>query len=114
MIHQMQLNQIPFDKIKNGTKTIEIRCNDEKRQKLKPSDIIIFNLVGNEDQKINVLVKELYPFKTFYELYSAFDFAEFGCDGYTMERMIEETEMIYSKEKEEKYGVLGIRVERID
>ena len=96
---------------KNGTKTIEIRCNDEKRQKIKVNDIIIFALVEDNGQKISVRVKELYPFKTFYDLYSAFDFAEFGCDGYTMDRMLEETELIYPKGKEEKYGALGIRIE---
>lgn len=28
--HHMKLKQEPFDKIKNGTKTIELRLNDEK------------------------------------------------------------------------------------
>ena len=49
MIHQMQLKKIPFEKIKNGTKTIEIRCNDEKRQKIKVNDIIIFSLSGGNN-----------------------------------------------------------------
>ncbi|MGM9935892.1 MAG: ASCH domain-containing protein [Candidatus Ornithomonoglobus sp.] len=113
-IHYMKLNQIPFDKIKSGEKTIEIRCNDEKRQMLKENDIIVFQLVDNENETIRTKVKALYRFKTFYELYSTFNFSEFGCEGYTMRRMLDETEMIYSKDKEQKYGALGIRLEVIN
>ena len=31
MKHEMKLNNEPFERIKNGTKTIEMRLNDEKR-----------------------------------------------------------------------------------
>ena len=31
MKHEMKLNNEPFERIKNGTKTIELRVNDEKR-----------------------------------------------------------------------------------
>ncbi len=30
--HYMKLNVVPFKQMKNGSKTTEIRCNDEKRQ----------------------------------------------------------------------------------
>ena len=30
MKHEMKLNNEPFERIKNGTKTIELRLNDEK------------------------------------------------------------------------------------
>jgi len=32
MLHKMKLKQEPFDKIKKGTKTMELRLYDEKRQ----------------------------------------------------------------------------------
>ena len=31
MKHEMKLNNGPFEQIKNGTKTIELRLNDEKK-----------------------------------------------------------------------------------
>lgn len=108
MTHYMQLNAIPFEKMKTGAKTIEIRCNDEKRRLIKVNDIIVFTLVGG-NESIKMRVQELYPFPTFKELYSAFEFEEFGCENYTMQRMLDETREIYSAEREEKYGVLGIR-----
>ena len=30
MIHKMKLNENPFERIKNGTKTVEFRLYDEK------------------------------------------------------------------------------------
>jgi len=41
-IHNMNLNNGPFSRIKDGTKTIELRLNDEKRQLLKENDFIEF------------------------------------------------------------------------
>ena len=35
MLHKMKLNENPFERIKNGTKTVEFRLFDEKRQKKK-------------------------------------------------------------------------------
>ncbi len=42
MIHEMNLNDTPFKRIKKGTKTIELRLNDEKRQLLHIKDYIEF------------------------------------------------------------------------
>lgn len=42
MIHNMKLNPEPFELISSGQKTIELRLNDEKRQRIKISDEIIF------------------------------------------------------------------------
>ncbi|MBR2169685.1 MAG: ASCH domain-containing protein, partial [Alistipes sp.] len=35
VLHRMKLKQSPFEKIKNGIKTVELRLNDEKRQQVK-------------------------------------------------------------------------------
>ena len=47
VVHRMSLNEEPFEKISRGEKTIEVRCNDEKRQRLKVTDIILFQLVNH-------------------------------------------------------------------
>ena len=41
MIHKMKLNENPFERIKNGTKTVEFRLYDEKRQQVKIGDKIL-------------------------------------------------------------------------
>lgn len=38
----MNLHNEPFELINKGTKTLELRLNDEKRQLLKENDIIEF------------------------------------------------------------------------
>ena len=45
--HEMKLYDAPFELIKSGKKTIEVRCNDEKRRKLNVGDKIIFYSLGN-------------------------------------------------------------------
>ena len=50
MKHEMKLNNGPFERIKNGTKTIELRLNDEKRQLLKIKDLIEFTNRTNDEK----------------------------------------------------------------
>ena len=43
MVHTMNLQEEPFQMIKEKTKTIELRLYDEKRRTIKPGDMIAFN-----------------------------------------------------------------------
>lgn len=111
MKHEMKLNNGPFDSIKRGTKTIEMRLNDEKRQKLKVGDLIEFtNRETNE--KIIVRIKNLFKYDNFEELYKHFDKRELGYDDNdTMD--YKDMEEYYSKEEQNKYGVVGIEIRKI-
>lgn len=111
MKHEMKLNNSPFDSIKNGTKTIEMRLNDEKRQKLKVGDLIEFtNRATNE--KISVRIKNLFKYDNFEELYKHFDKRELGYDDNdTID--YKDMEKYYSKEEQNKYGVVGIEIRKI-
>ena len=108
MIHKMRLNKQPFEMIKNGTKTIEMRLNDEKRQLIKINDIIEFE---NRDslEIIRVKVINLYRYKDFCELYKHFNKRQLG---YNVDDIFDyhDMEKYYSIEEQEKYGVLGIEV----
>ncbi|MBQ8659733.1 MAG: hypothetical protein IJ475_02730 [Bacilli bacterium] len=42
MVHEMRLHNEPFLLVKGGTKTIEMRLNDEKRRLIKEGDYIDF------------------------------------------------------------------------
>ena len=55
----MKLNNEPFEKIKNETKTVELRLNDEKRQLLRVKDLIEFTN-RNTNEKILVEIERLY------------------------------------------------------
>ncbi len=112
MKHEMKLNTEPFNKIKNKTKTIELRLYDEKRKLLKINDLIIFtNIETNE--KLEVVIEDLTRFISFEELYKHFDKVSLGYkkdDTYSASDM----EKYYSKEEQNKYGVLAIKIKKID
>ena len=109
MVHKMKLVDFAFYSIKNNIKNIEIRLNDEKRQKINTGDIIEFQNI-NTMETIRVRVINLHKFKTFKELFSKFDNNRLGLsetDDYTI------MDNFYSKEDQEKYDALGIEIELI-
>ena len=59
MLHKMKLNESPFERIKNGSKTIEFRLYDEKRQKVKIGDKIEFSKLPDLQEKLLVDVTGL-------------------------------------------------------
>ena len=107
----MKLNDVPFETIKNGTKTIELRLYDEKRRKIKIGDTICFK---GKASTIKAIVKALHIFRNFDELYAALplDKCRYTADELATaspEDMLE----YYTKEQIEKYGVVGIEIEVI-
>ena len=101
MKHEMKLNNEPFECIKNGTKTIELRLNDEKRKLLTVGDYIEFtNRVTNE--KLLVEVIDLFKYNSFEELYKHFNKIEMGYS-INEEANPKDMENYYSKEEQEKY-----------
>ena len=111
MKHEMKLNNEPFECIKNGTKTIELRLNDEKRKLLTVGDYIEFtNRATNE--KLLVEVIDLFKYNSFEELYKHFNKIEMGYS-INEEANPKDMENYYSKEEEEKYGVLGIKIKKL-
>ena len=108
MKHEMKLNNEPYNKIKNGTKTIELRLNDEKRQLLKINDLIEFTNRETQE-KMLVEVEDLYYYPSFEELYEHFDKVSLGYEENEVANP-KDMEKYYSKEEQDKYGVLGIKI----
>lgn len=107
----MKLNNGPFNLIKVGKKTIELRLNDEKRQLLKIGDLIEFTNRSNEE-KLIVEIVDLLKYSSFKELYQDNDKISMG---YSKDEIAsyEDMEEYYSKEEQERYGVLGIKIKNI-
>jgi|GEM_PF-1160873 len=106
----MKLQPNPFEKIKAGSKTIEIRLNDEKRQLVKVGDRIVFSLMTDPTQRIEVGVVDLYKHSSFSELFDAHPASDFGA---TDKADLMGIRKYYSEEDEQKYGALGIRIKYI-
>ncbi|KMK77518.1 ASCH domain-containing protein [Alkalihalobacillus pseudalcaliphilus] len=108
MIHQMGLYREYFQLIRDGEKMVEVRLNDEKRRKIKVGDTIEFRQVPDYNETLQVQVIELRSYPTFKDMYKDIDFKDFGCEGWTMQEMVEGTYEIYSPELEKSYGALAI------
>ena len=108
MIHKMNLWHDPFEKIKSGTKTIEMRLYDEKRSQITVGDIIVFTDASNGEQ-LECSVLNLYRYANFEEMYKYHDKVSIG---YKSDELALPSDMLeyYSKEKIEKYGVVGIEI----
>ena len=103
MIYRMKLQNEPFKQIKKEIKKIEIRLNDEKRKIFEINDYIEFTNITTLEIMF-VKITNLYHFESFEKLFNNFDNSILGCGSY------EEMYKYYSKEEENKYGVLGIEI----
>lgn len=108
MLHKMKLNESPFERMKNGTKTIEFRLYDEKRQQIKVGDQIEFSKLPDLQEKLLVDVVELYREDTFENL-----FRKLYNDEEEIKRKTKAMYEIYSPEKEKEYGIIGIKIKLI-
>ncbi len=108
MKHIMKLNDSPFRSIKAGTKTVEMRLNDEKRQLIKIGDTIEF-CHRKTGEKLLTRVCNLAKFKNFEELYRCFDKVALG---YLENEEANPQDMYqyYLSEDVEKYGALAIEI----
>ena len=108
--HRMKLNPEPFELIKSGKKTIELRLFDGKRQIIKVGDSIVFThaLTG---EKLRVNVENLHRFESFEELYKSLPLLKCGYTEATVaDAKPSDMEEYYSAEDQKKYGVVGIEI----
>ena len=113
MIHEMKLQPEYFNFILNGTKRIEIRLNDEKRQNIKLGDKIKFLKEPDLNESFEAQVIGLLRYNSFEEMFKDYDISILSDKSMTKEELISVLEQFYTKKKQEKYGVLGIRIELI-
>ena len=112
MKHNMKLNNGPYNSIYYGNKDIEMRLYDEKRKLINIGDVI--TLTNNETMdSFDVKVINLHKYDNFNDLYEKFDKERLGYNK-GEEAKSEDMEEYYSKEEIEKYGVVGIEIEKMD
>lgn len=108
MTHEMKLQNDPFTKIKNGSKTIEMRLYDEKRRKLKTDDLIVFTNISTGEKIITKIIN-FYFYKSFDELYKNHDKVLIGYEE-NEEAKPSDMSIYYNDMDIKKYGVVGIEV----
>ncbi len=113
MKHILRMHPRPFQNIKNGTKIIEIRLYDEKRQKIQLGDILEFQLRPDLEERLQTRVTGLLRYPKFENLFD--DIPASWCNYDESEKEYLRTSMYeyYTPEQEEENGVIGIRIELI-
>lgn len=104
----MNLQPSYFDFIKDGTKRIELRLFDEKRQQIQLGDIIEFT--KSEDDKFKAEVIGLLRYNSFNDLFEDFDISILADKSMTKQELLDVLSEFYTPEKQAEFGVLGIRL----
>ena len=114
MVHVMKLKNEPFQKIKSGQKTVELRLFDNKRRQLDIGDDIIFTNLSNADERLAVRVKALYRYASFEELFNEISPEKcWNRKGETAKEAAVGMLKYYSDNQIRSYGVLGIKIELV-
>ena len=107
----MKLTAEPYEQTLAGTKTIEMRLYDEKRQQVRVGDQIVFTKIGGENESFTAEVLAIHVFPSFKELFETLPLEKCG---YTKETKAsakpEDLNKFYSHEEQAKYQVLGIEI----
>ena len=112
MTHYMHLNGTPFAKIKSKEKTVELRLYDEKRQKVSIGDVIVFDNLSEPGGTISARVTDIQRFDNFDTLYKFLPLQNCGySDDEVKTANPDDMLEYYSKEEQQKYGVVGIEIE---
>lgn len=113
MTHILKLQPKFFDFIKDGTKRIELRLFDEKRQQININDIIEFKREPEQIDSLKVKVIGLLKYRSFEDLFEDFPIEILADNSMTKNELLNVLEEFYTPEKQEKYGVLGIKIGKI-
>ena len=109
MLHKMKLQHMPFEAIREGRKTVELRLYDEKRQGVQVGDDIEFTDLSDPSRKLLTSVVALHRFDSFEEMFRVLPACAMG---YREGEIPKTSDMdaYYSPSEQALYGVLGIEL----
>ena len=112
MIYEFKLQPKYYNFILKGTKRIELRLYDEKRQNIKLGDTIKFLKEPELNEFFDAKVIGLIRYNSFEELINDFDINILADISVSKKELINELNKFYTKDDQKKYGVLGIRISK--
>ena len=104
----MNLSPLPFSKIKDGKKDIEMRVLTNERRKIKIGDTIIFTHKDTKEELITEVIS-LKTFPSFKELYEYYPKERIGYENNEI-ASYEDMYLYYSKEQIDENGVIAIGI----
>ncbi|MBR3229486.1 MAG: ASCH domain-containing protein [Bacilli bacterium] len=112
MIYVMKLKKQYFNYIKYGTKEYEIRLNDEKRKNIKSGDFIEFQKDPSLEEKVLIMVDDILYYNNFNELFDNINIDYLADSSITKKQLKLDLEKFYPVEKQKKYGVVAIKLNK--
>lgn len=106
--HKLHLIDKYFNLIKDGIKTVEIRLNDEKRQKMKVGDYIEF-INNNTEEILLTIIKDKKVVDNVLDLYEIYDEKSLGI---SKKEIVKVMKKIYSKEELKSNKICAIEIEK--
>ncbi|RYG59404.1 MAG: ASCH domain-containing protein [Alphaproteobacteria bacterium] len=107
--HHMKLQPKPFEQIVSGTKTIELRLNDPRRQGMRVGEQVLFTKEPENEKSVLTVITERLEYPTFALLAADFPPEILGYDRPVSAENARP--FYYSEEDERRYGALGLRIE---
>ena len=111
MKHILKLQPRYYESMKNGVKQIELRLFDEKRKNIKIGDEIEFKKEPDLNESFIARVKPILLYENFESLIDDYPIEILSDLNTNKKELVEELNKFYSKQKQEQYNVVGIRVE---
>ncbi|MCP4393947.1 MAG: ASCH domain-containing protein [Alphaproteobacteria bacterium] len=109
---RMRLHPEPFEAIKSGLKTIEMRLLDEKRQAIKLDDEITF-VSRVTAEELTAKVKDLKVYQDFAELYDNEKELVERYGSWSKQEFVDSFDEYYSEKLKEGYKSLSIHFELV-
>ncbi len=110
LTYKMHLSLDNFIDVSNGSKQIEARLYDEKRQKIDVGDKILFYNLNNSNEMVSVKVVDLFYYTAIRELVNFTPIKYWGTK-FTSKEQLLEAKWPYTDEEIKKYGLLAIQIE---
>ena len=115
MRHKMKLLAEVFEDLKLNNKKREYRLYDEKRRLMKLGDEIEFSKLPNLDETILTKIVGLSIYADFYNMYEDYFESDFKDSYNSVQDVVDDTyNGYYTKEEEAKYGVIAIKIKKIN
>ena len=111
---QIHLDPEIFEQVKNGTKNVEARVNDEKRRQIKIGDKIEVLKRPEEIETLWVRVTNLIPYQNFEELAAQYSIERLYSPSFTKEEYLALFPKFYSEEEIKEYGTVAIEFEVVN
>lgn len=110
-MHTMNVKTKYYNLLKSGKKIIELRLFDEKRQKIKVGDEILFSDSSNQNDNFKAIVINLHRAESFEKLCKTITPEQAGFS--SEKELLSVLEEFYSPTAQKKFGVVGIEIKKI-